>query len=144
MDTESNATESEPSNNNINRFECFVLIQIVVSIEAASEERESQPIVNTNEDHSYVKGAYWVVQFFVEDNNTIRKWLGKIKTVSEDGTIFMSFLRGKRTKDYSGYIYTKPVNKDRAIINKSQMLYEVPPPQKYQRALKFVCHCDHL
>jgi hypothetical protein len=84
-----------------------------------------------------------VVKYDLEEEKGERKWIGRIIDV-EQSAYRITFLRPKRTKLHSGYIYQYLAKEDSDTVSKEQILYVLPPPERFQRCLKFIQHCDSL
>ncbi len=111
--------------------------------ESASAKSATAEKTGLDNQRVFEEQAYWVVKFTLEDGGE-KKWLGRIKEVNNGGKILMTFLRGKRTQKYMGYVYCEPPVPDEMLVSKEQMLYKVPEPETHQRWKKFVVHFDNL
>ena len=90
------------------------------------------------------EGDWAVVRFKMQESRQERRWIGKIMRVNENDTYLMNFVRDKRTRQHSGFIYLYPHEPDDYTVYKTQILYKVEAPTVYQRALKFNVNTSEL
>ncbi len=114
---------------------------IEIGVDAGDSVQNSEG----TENYTFKKHEWVVVKYHIQEQRVERKWIGKILEINTDvNTFLITFLRPKRTKQYSGYIYQYPEVKDEDAVSREQILYVLPPPEDYQRCLKFTKHCDNL
>ncbi|XP_065218710.1 uncharacterized protein LOC135844432 [Planococcus citri] len=101
-------------------------------------------VTANDKDEPLMEDDYVIVEYKLEEENGIRKWIGKIMRVNENDTYHITFLRSKATKFHPGFIYTYPNKPDEDTVYKTQIISRIPPPIKFQRCLKFSVHCDDL
>ena len=120
-----------------------------------SRNLSSIPVVDVNHEdlilqyntsvHPLTEGDYVVVRFLLKENVGERRWIGQIQRINENDTFLIEFFKAKlNTKFYPGFLYTTYSPPDEHDVYKTQVLYVLPKPTIFQRAMKFVIHCDKL
>jgi len=114
------------------------------------ENPEPNPelVESRDPDRNFKEKEWVVVRFSLLQQSGKCRWLGQIVRENENRTFTVSFLWSKRTRDHCGYVYVYPPmypeKPDEEIVMESQILYTVPPPEKYQKFLLFTVHWDKL
>lgn len=117
-----------------------------------SNEENILPNPDRTLTNELVEDDWVVVRYKMEETKGERRWIGRILRVNENETFLVSFLRSRNTRQHSGFIYSYPdlydqkgiLIEDIATVCKTQILYSLPPPTKFQRAFKFNVHKDNL